>query len=67
MRALEALKTTRNIDAGSEDPRKQMLDEIRKRINAIPSPKSGDDYFDDGFSNAVSKISDIIDEMEAKL
>ena len=51
----------------ADDPRKQMLDEIRKRINAIPSPKSGDDYFDDGFSNAVSKISEILDEMEAKL
>ncbi len=35
MRALEALKTTRNVDGDSEDPRKQMLDEIRQSLKGL--------------------------------
>ena len=69
MRALEALKITRNVDADSEDPRKQMLDEIRQQINGLP----GTDYSCAGDTVYIhqevnrQRVSEIIDEMEAKL
>ena len=71
MRALEALKITRNVDAGSEDPRKQMLDEIRERINNLCEYK----FFVRVEGDPVPTLPQIakwcviwiLDEMEAKL
>ena len=69
MRALGALKTTRNVDADSVDQRKPMLDEIREKINGLP----GTDYSCAGDTVYIhqevnrKRVSEIIDEMEAKL
>lgn len=53
----------------ADDPRKQMLDEIRQQINGLP----GTDYSCAGDTVYIhqevnrKRVSEIIDEMEAKL
>ena len=63
MRALEALKTTRNVDAGSEDPRKQMLEEIRQSLKGLILVQGKGLPL--GYP--CDWVDAILDEMEAKL
>ena len=63
MRALEALKTTRNVDAGSDDQRKQMLDEIRQSLKGLILVQGKGLPL--GYP--CDWVDTILDEMEAKL